>query len=115
MFQTWRGSHAVVTLAELIKNQFGEASRWDIANGWGNGDDMGMFNIGDEPSAVKWNPRPVFYHLYYFQKYFGDRMVTDNVSGDAGILSYASSFASGQSGIIVVNENTLNKNGLLLR
>jgi hypothetical protein len=103
------GIHAVVTLAELIRNQFGEASRWDIANGWSNGDDQGMFNIGDEPGAVKWNPRPVFYHLYYFQKYFGDRMVNATVIGDASILSYASSFSSGQSGIIVINESTANK------
>ncbi len=103
------GIHAVITLAELIKNKFGEAGRWDIANGWANGDDMGMFNIGDEPNAAKWNPRPVFYHLYFFQKYFGDRMVSDDVSGDAGIVSYASSFTSGQCGMVVVNENTVNK------
>lgn len=98
------GIHAVITMGELIKNQFGEASRWDIANGWSNGDDQGMFNIGDEPGATKWNPRPVFYYLYYFQKYFGDRMVNSTVQGNPDILSYASSFSSGQCGIIVINQ-----------
>ena len=103
------GIHAVISLGELIKNQFGEASRWDIANGWSNGDDQGLFNIGDEPGAVKWNPRPAFYHLYYFQKYFGDRMVTSSILGDTTLLSYASSFTSGQCGIVVVNKGTLNE------
>jgi len=103
------GIHAAVALGELIRNQFGEASRWDIANGWSNGDDQGMFNIGDEPGAVKWNPRPAFYYLYYFQKYFGDRMVNSVVIGDTTVLSYASSFSSGHSGIIIINESTVSK------
>lgn len=103
------GVHAVITLGELIKNQFGEASRWDIANAWSNGDDMGLFNIGDEPGAVKWNPRPAFFYLYYFRKYFGDRMVSSTVPNGENILCYASSFSSGESGIIVVNKNTVLK------
>ena len=103
------GIHAVITLGELIKNQFGEASRWDIANAWSNGDDMGLFNIGDEPGAVKWNPRAAFFYLYYFQKYFGDRMVSSTVPNGENILSYASSFSSGESGVVVVNKNTVSK------
>jgi hypothetical protein len=98
------GMHAVVTLGEFIKYQFGQASRWDLANGWNHGDDQGLFNIGDEPAAAKWNPRPAFYYLYYFQQYFGDRMLNSGVSGDSSILSYASSFSSGQAGIVVINE-----------
>jgi hypothetical protein len=103
------GIHAVITLGELIKNQFGEASRWDLANAWSNGDDHGLFNIGDEPGASPWNPRPAFYHLYFFQKYFGDRMVSSSVTGDNSILSYASSFSSGESSTVVVNTGTSNK------
>ena len=100
------GVHAVISLGELIKNEFGEASRWDIANGWNNGDDMGLFNIGDELVVTKWNPRPAFFYQYYFWKYFGDRMVSSVVSNDANILSYASSFSSGESGVVLVNKNT---------
>jgi hypothetical protein len=103
------GIHAVIALGELIKNQFGEASRWDIANGWSNGDDQGLFNIGDEPGAIKWNPRPVFYHLYYFHKYFGDKMVTDSVVGDSSLLSYSSSFSSGQCGTVLINKGSVNE------
>lgn len=101
------GVHAAITLGELIKNKFGEASRWDLANGWSNGDDMGMFNIGDEPGGVpKWNPRPAFYYMYYFQKCFGDRMVTSSVSGSSDILCYASSFSTNGAGIILVNKSS---------
>jgi hypothetical protein len=103
------GIHAVMGLGELIKNQFGEASRWDLANGWSNGDDQGLFNIGNEPGAALWNPRPAFFHMYYFQQNFGDRMVLSTVTGDPSILSYASSFSSGESGIVIINTGTANK------
>jgi hypothetical protein len=98
------GMHATMVLGELLKNNFGMASRWDLANGWNGGDDQGMFSLGDEPdNSIKWNARPSFYHMYYFQKYFGDRMVNSTVSGSSDVFSYASSFTSGQAGVVVVN------------
>ncbi|WP_090466404.1 alpha-L-arabinofuranosidase [Mucilaginibacter sp. OK268] len=99
------GIHATMVLGELLKNQFGMASRWDLANGWANGDDQGMFSQGDEPDGIsKWTPRPSFYYMYYFQKYFGDRMVSSSVRNSADILSYASSFGSGEAGVVIVNK-----------
>src|SRR5699024_10802243 len=66
------GLHASMVLGELIKYEYGMAARWNIANGWDNGNDHGMFNKGDAPGGVpEWNPRPDFYHMYYFQKFFG--------------------------------------------
>jgi hypothetical protein len=101
------GIHAAMTLGELIKNKYGMASRWDLANGWNNGNDHGMFSQGDEPGNVpRWNPRPVYYYMYYFQKYFGDLMVNSYVSGSTEITSYASIFRSGQAGIVVVNKSS---------
>ncbi|MEO8852404.1 MAG: alpha-L-arabinofuranosidase [Ginsengibacter sp.] len=103
------GIHAAKTVGSIIKNNFGEASRWDIANGYDNGDDQGMFNIGDEPGAPKWNPRPSFFYLYYFQKFFGDRMVYDSLKSSNGdITSYSSTFSSGQAGTILINSGVLN-------
>ena len=99
------GLHAVMVLGETLKNQFSMACRWDLANGWGNGDDQGLFNIGDEPGAAKWNARPAFYYMYFFQKYFGDRMVNSNVTGSTDIVSYGSSFTSGQAGAVLVNKS----------
>ena len=99
--------HAAIVLGELIRNKYGQATRWDLANGYGGGNDHGMFSQGDEPdNAVKWTPRPAFYSMYYFQKYFGDHMVGSTVTGSGDVLAYASKFESGQSGIVVINKGT---------
>ncbi|WP_162915696.1 T9SS type A sorting domain-containing protein [Paraflavitalea soli] len=100
------GLHATLTLGELIKNKYGQASRWDLANGWDNGNDHGTFSTGNEPGAATWAPRPSFYHMYYFRKYFGDQMVTSSVTGNNDIVSYASTFSSGQMGVVIVNKGT---------
>jgi len=104
------GLHAVMVLGEVLKNQVSMASRWDLANSWASGDDMGMFNNSSqtgsaEPGAPAWNPRPAFYYMYFFQKYFGDRMV-GSVSGNPDIVSYGSSFSSGQAGTVLVNTSS---------
>lgn len=102
------GIHAAKTLGAIIKNNFGEASRWDLANGWSNGDDMGMFNSGDEPGAPQWNPRPAFYYMYYFQKCFGDRMVYDTLKAiNSDITTYSSTFSSGQAGTVIINSGSM--------
>ncbi len=101
------GIHAVMVLGELIKNKFGMASRWDIANGYNNGNDHGMFGLGDEGNGVaKWNPRPAFYYQYFFQRFLGDRMVSSAVSGTEDVHCYASGFSSGEAGIVLVNKGT---------
>jgi len=103
------GVHAAKTIGSIIKNQFGQASRWDLANGWNNGDDMGLFNAGDEPGAPAWNPRPAYFYLYYFQKFFGDRMVSDSLKAINGDLTtYSSTFSSGQPGTVIVNSGAIN-------
>ena len=79
------------------------AARWDLANSYDNGNDHGLFNIGNEPGVAKWNPRPAFYYMYYFQKFMGDRMLSSTVVGN--VMAYASSFTSGQKGVILVNKN----------
>jgi hypothetical protein len=105
------GMQAALTLGSIIQNQYGEASRWDLANGYAKGDDQGMFNVGDEPAAPKWNPRPAFYYMYYFQKFFGDRMVADTVRRallTTDITAYSSTFSSGQAGSVIVNSGAVN-------
>ncbi|HZX59904.1 MAG TPA: alpha-L-arabinofuranosidase [Mucilaginibacter sp.] len=101
------GVHAVMVLGEVLKNQLSMVARWNLASTGGNGDDMGLFNNSShpdnvEPGASPWQPRPLYYYMYYFQKYFGDRMVSSTVMGSS-ILSYASMFSSGQAGDILVN------------
>jgi len=63
-----------------------------------------MFNSGNEPGVSKWNPRPAFYYMYYFQKMFGDRMLSTSIIG-SGISAYASSFTSGEKGSVIVNKS----------
>ncbi len=96
------GIHAAILLGEAIKNKYGMTARWDLANGYNNGNDHGLFNSGDEPGVSKWNPRPAFYYMYYFQKFMGDRMLKSTTVG--GVLAYASSFTSGEKGVILVNQ-----------
>lgn len=103
------GLHAVMVLGEALKNKFGMTARWDLANGWDNGNDHGMFNNGDEPDGVpKWNPRPAFYNMYFFQKYLGDRLVS-STSTSSDIVSYASSFSSGETSVALVNKGADSK------
>jgi hypothetical protein len=104
------GLHAVLALGEIIKNGYGVALRWDLGNGWDNGDDHGLFSLGDEPDGIaKWTPRPAFYHMYYFQRTTGDRMLASNVAGNADVVSIATSFSSGQKGVAIINKSTSTK------
>lgn len=97
------GQFAVIVLGESLKSKYGLATRWDMMNGWSNGNDHGMFSSGDEPGVVKWSPRPSFHYLYFFQKNLGDRLVAATVTGNAGIKAYASTFTSGQANVTLVN------------
>lgn len=98
------GIHALIVMAEAIKNNYGFTCRWDLSNGYNSGNDHGLFNSGDEPGVAKWNPRPAFYYMYYFQKYMGDRMLKSTTLG--GVLAYASSFSSGEKAAVLINKST---------
>lgn len=97
------GTFAVIVQAEALKNKFGLAARWDLYNGWANGNDHGLFSAGDEPQVAKWSPRPSFYYMYYFQKCIGDRLVADTIIGSNTVKAYASTYNSGQAGIALLN------------
>lgn len=98
------GMHATMVIGELAARQFGMATRWDLANAYQEGNDHGLFNKGDEPGAPLWNPRPVYYYLYYFNRCFGDHVVRSEVpDGDSSITAYASTFSSGEKGVVIVN------------
>lgn len=100
------GMHSAINLGELIKNKYGMSCKWDLSNGWSDGDDHGMFASSSELDVKFRTPHPQFHYMYYFQKYFGDQMVKSNVIGNSKIISYASSFKSGQCGIVLANKST---------
>ncbi|MBN8787317.1 MAG: alpha-L-arabinofuranosidase [Terrimonas sp.] len=100
------GLFATIILGETIKNKYGLAARWDLLNGWSNGNDHGLFSDGGEPDIAKWTPRPSFYYMYFFQKLLGDRLVPASVSGSTDIKAYASTFSSGQINTTLINTGT---------
>ncbi|RPD42030.1 alpha-L-arabinofuranosidase [Chitinophaga barathri] len=102
------GMHAVMVIGELMRNRYGLACRWDLANGWENGNDHGLFSQGEAASGEqKWDPRPAFYYLYYFRHCLGDRFINAEVSGsNSGINAYASTFSSGEAGVTLVNRSS---------
>lgn len=103
------GIHASMVVGELLKNSYAMAARWNFANGWDNGNDHGMFNIGDEPGGIpKWNPRPDFYHLYFMQRMFGDTKIFSWEQGPASpqISGYVSLYESGEAGVVIANTGT---------
>ncbi|NIG55572.1 alpha-L-arabinofuranosidase [Chitinophaga sp. Cy-1792] len=102
------GVHAAIVLEELMKRGYGMASRWDLANGWNNGDDHGLFSQGEAASGeTKWTPRPAFYYMYMLQKTQGDRVINASVTkGSADILAYASTFTGGQLQAVLVNKGS---------
>ncbi len=91
------GMQAAILFNELIKNDYGMGSRWLLASG-----EDGMFYQGDNAS-LRWQPRPDFYYAYYTQKFTGDHAIPA-ASDNANILAYASRFASGETGVVIVNK-----------
>ncbi len=95
-----KGTQAVILFCEAARLQFGLTSRWLAAN-W---EADGMFYNGNSGSVPAWNPRPEFFYAYYTQRFMGDHIVRAAVPGSQVIVAYASTFASGHLGIIVVNK-----------
>jgi hypothetical protein len=91
------GMQATILFNELIKNNFGLGARWLLANG-----EDAMFYLGDN-NSLRWQPRPDFYYAYYQQKFTGDHAIAAT-SNNTNILAYASRFASGETGVVVVNK-----------
>lgn len=97
------GLFALAVMNESLKNAYGMAIRWDLLNGWENGNDHGLYSAGDEPGIPKWSPRPSFYYMYYFSRLVGDRLVPTQVTGSSYIKAYASTFSSGEANLTVMN------------
>jgi len=93
------GMQAVVQMCEMLKTNVGMSCRWLIAND----DNDGMFYYSSNPIYPLWNPRPDFYSLYYLRSFIGDHMVNASTSY-SDVLTYASRFSSGQTGVVVVNK-----------
>lgn len=99
------GMHAVLVTGEAIKQKYGAALRWDLANGWDNGNDHGMYSNGDEPGVILHSPRPAFYHLYYQRRFTGDILLNSTQRGDTNVIVYPTAFSSGHVALTIVNRS----------
>ena len=108
------GAFSVIVQGEAIKNKYGMAARWDLYNGWDNGNDHGLFSDGKGTDDPKMNARPSFYHMYFFQKTIGDRLVESVDKKDdntpTSIKSYASTYNTGEMAVALVNTSNLPQN-----
>jgi hypothetical protein len=91
------GMQAVVLICELIKNNFGLGARWFLNTMLaGDGYDSNYSN----------HPYAEFYYLAYLQKYIGD-MAVNATTSNSNVLCYASRYSSGETGLVVVNKDTV--------
>lgn len=102
------GMQAVLVTGELIRTGYGAACRWDLANGWDNGNDHGMYSY-NEPDIPNYTPHPAFYHLYYMRRHTGDVLLNSAVTGATGVVITPTAFSSGHIGASLVNTTKVRK------
>ncbi len=102
------GMHAVLVTGELMRSGFGAANRWDLANGWDDGNDHGMFAY-NEPDIPDYTPHPAFFHLYYMRRHTGDVLLNSSVTGAPGVVVIPTAFSSGHLGASLVNTTKIQK------
>ena len=98
------GLHGIQVIGETLRQQYGAALRWDLANGWNNGDDQGMYSFGQEPGVQTYAPRPAFYYLYFMRKFMGDILLNSGMRGDTNVIVYPTAFSSGQVSAVLINK-----------
>jgi len=102
------GMHAVLVTGEAMKTGYGATTRWDLANGWDNGNDHGMFAF-NEPDVPQYTPHPAFYHLYYMRRHTGDVLLNSSMTGASGVVIIPTAYSSGQIGASLVNTEKTRK------
>jgi hypothetical protein len=105
---TTNGVQAVVAFCEMMKNNYGMSCRWLLASSQTDG----MFYFPQSSGIPQWNPRPDFYYISYLQRFTGDHTVSTTVTASPvykDILAYATRFARGEIGVVVVNKGSSDK------
>jgi hypothetical protein len=99
------GLFTAEALGETIKASYIGSNIWDWKNGLDGklAGDMGMLATSDS-SVPDSTPRPTYYAYSLYDRAFGERMV-EATSSVAWVKVYASKFATGEPGLIVVNQS----------
>lgn len=96
-------------LGELIKSGYGMGTIWVSEWNW-NATDLENkgFLARNDPDQVDYSPYPSYIPFQYFHRCFGDKMIEAS-SSDAEVHVYASTFTSGEIGLVIVNTSGTNK------
>ena len=91
-------------LGEMASHGFATANIWDWKNGLDEKyrGDHGMLATGD-PRVPESTPRPSYYAFALWKRAGGDALVAAQVQG-SGLRAYASRYADGKAGWILINE-----------
>ena len=90
------------SIGEIIRQGYGMAMVWDFENGYHDGKDHGMFASKKETDVDWLTPHPSYFHYYFYNQCFGDTYY-ETFSTNNSIRIHASSFSSGEVGLVVVN------------
>lgn len=90
-------------LAEYAKHGYGAVTQWDLQNGFNTTTGDHGLVASKDPFLNDGDVNPEFYPFYYMSRYFGDHVVTSS-SDHGDIVTYATTFDSGELGLIVVNK-----------
>ncbi len=103
------GIYDAEVLGEHIKAGYVASNYWDWKNGLDKklGGDMAML-ASDDPSEADGTPHPSYYTYALYSRAFGDKMIAAD-SSDPSVKVYASRFAGGEVGLVIVNENEKNQ------
>jgi len=100
------GLFAAEVLGEAIQAGYLGTQLWDWKNGLDPklGGDHGMLATGDR-AVPESTPRPTYYAFALYERAFAHRMVGVS-SSEPNVKVYASRFAGGEPGLVVVNEQS---------
>jgi hypothetical protein len=90
-------------LGEIIKNGFGLSALWVSEWNWSEeAQESKGFLARNDPEQADYTARQSYVPFYYYNKVFGDNMVFSE-SSNSGIACYASTFSSGEIGLVLTN------------
>lgn len=97
-------------LGEIIKSGIGYSCIWVSEWSWSDADQesKGMLAVKD-PEQDDYTARQAYVPYYYYSKCFGDSLVSAT-STSSELNAYASTFSSGETGVVLVNTSASARN-----
>ncbi|TAJ14536.1 T9SS C-terminal target domain-containing protein [Marinilabiliaceae bacterium JC017] len=103
------GLFVAQVLGEVIKTGYGMVNLWVSEWNWNDADQESKgFLARNDPDQADYTPRQSYMPYYFYDKCFGDRMVEAS-SNHSDVKVYASTFESGEVGLVVINTSDTEK------